>query len=84
MMTGGPRLASLQDLKARRRRRLHQRSASTLMQRQREQQQLKRLESVPREEVPAVELSLQIICHQTRRADLSRLSVFMVVHLGLS
>ena len=55
------------------------------MQRQLEQQQLQRLQSVPREEVLAVVLSLQIrSLHQHRGQQLRRLSVFMVVHLGLS
>ena len=41
-------------------------------------------ERVEREEVLTVELLLQIICLQRRMVDLSVLSVFMVVHLGLS
>ena len=40
---------------------------------------------MPREEVPAVELSLQISrFHRKQGLESSKLSAFMVVHLGLS
>ena len=52
------------------------------MQRQLEQPQLQRPQSVPREEVLAVEWLLHISFHQKQGIDLSVLSVFMVVHLG--
>ena len=54
------------------------------MQRQLEQPQLQRPQSVPREEVLAVVLSLQTSFHQKRGLHLSGLSAFMVVQLGLS
>ena len=54
------------------------------MQRQPEQPQLQRPQSMPREEVLVVESRSQITFHQERGVDLSVLSVFMVVHLGLS
>ena len=55
------------------------------MQRQLKQQQLQMLQSVPREEVLTVVLSLQISSlHQHRGQQLRRLSILMVVHIGLS
>ena len=54
------------------------------MQRQREQLQLMRLQTVPRDEVLAVELLLQIRFHQERWRESSVLSAFMVIHLGPS
>ena len=54
------------------------------MQRQQEQQLLQRPQSVPREVVPAAELSLQISqFHQQSELRLRRLSVVTVVQLGL-
>ena len=54
------------------------------MQRQPEQPQLQRPQSVPREEVLVVELLLLTSFHQEHRLDFDALRVFMVVHLGLS
>ena len=54
------------------------------MLRQQEQLRLLRLQTMPREEVLAVELLLQIRFHQERWKESSVLSAFMVVHLGLS
>ena len=54
------------------------------MLRQREQLQLLRQQTMPREEVLVVELLFQIRFHQELLLESSELSAFMVVHQGLS
>ena len=54
------------------------------MQIHREQLQLLRQQTMPREEVLAVELLFQIRFHQELLLESSKLSAFIVVHQGLS